>query len=772
MMLSRAFRGLWLLLGLVLLFRSTEARAQCTQQQGASLIRSQQMAEIVRLRAAVVRSSCPGIAAHLASFNTLGAAFNQFTNTLPRPNPQSLCVLADATAADVSVMRTQVETALAECAHMEAFRQETCGTWRQSYDPHAQSLRAPPARADRTALAAALDARVLPVRALCTNPDLHVFSATSVLDRERAKGALVAFIALSPASRDALTVAQVERFPSAPLTGGGDAPSVISLIGGAATGSGADATALISLLVQGVSQFVATRARAEFNLFVIERLRRSLCTEDTVPKQLMERTCAFLSTNTDFLSASFGATFVASIADDASHLPQALGIVVDRAVGDGRAIKLGTDPFSIPNAHRGTALLLARTSLALVSALGESTDIRSVARAVEAIAERTVNGVSPYCGEDVLCGPAAAGLRLLAQVTIAIENQRLRPDEALDPVAAAAIVDSIRAIDARATLLTADMVIEAARDVQDIIAGARQLRAATTAEARVAAIEPLVTAWVALVNLSLRATVANPPQLPEGLPSFVTAIASGSMPRVVSRGIALVPAVLRSMGQAAVISQVLPPEVIRALQFGADLSAATSPEQVSSVIESVAMPVGGWQYKGRSSFAITLGSFVGLASGGEFALGTTLLEPQQGYRGQLFAPVGFDFTGGLGCGWTFGAMISVINVGSMIPVTPAPSVPTMMGMGTSTSSAATRQMNPLSFIEPGAFLRFGIANTPVVLGAGASYLPYAHRVERTINGAAVLQDEAAVSVFGFLSIDVSIWQVFQIPRKVGATENL
>ncbi len=769
------FRGLWLVLGLVLLFRSTESRAECLPAQRAALIRSTQFGELMRLRAAVERANCPGIAAYLGTLANVSPAFSRFASTLPGPNAQPLCMLSAVTAADVPVIERQVETALAECAQLQAFRRETCDLL-VPYDAHTASLRTARAGAVPRAgggVADALDARVAPVRPFCAAPSMQTFNAPTLtlLEREQAKGAVVAFAALTNSARAALTAAQVNAFPSAQLTGGGDAPNVAGLIAGAVSGSSADATSLVSLLVQGVAQFVATRARAEFNLYVINRLRQTICAADTVPAQLMEHTCTFLSTGTDVLSPSFGATFVAAIADDASRLPQSLGVVIDRAVGLDREITLEGQRFSIVEAQRGTALLLARASLALVSSLGSSTDVRSIARAVDTIALRSTNNVSPYCGQSASCDAARQGLRLVAQLTIAIENQRLRPEESLSTEAADAIVDSIQAIVPSAALLTSEMVIEGARDVQDIVTAARQLRAASTSDARVAAIEPLMGAWVALINLSLRAALQNPPQLPEGLPAFVVALASGSMPRVVSRAIALVPAVLRAAGQSSVIAQVLPPVVIRALQFGADLSAATSADQVSAVIESVAMPVGGWLYKGRSRFSITLGSFVGVAGGNEYALGTTLLTPRQGFRGQLFAPVGFDFASGLGHGWTIGAMLSVINVGSLVALTPTPSSPTALGAANASSTEATRQMSPLSFIEPGVFLRLGIANSPVVVGGGASYLPYAHRVERTINGASALQDEAAVSVFGFLSIDVSIWQLFQSPRVVGATEN-
>src|SRR5690349_3405396 len=93
------------------------------------------------------------------------------------------------------------------------------------------------------------------------------------------------------------------------------------------------------IVVRAIAGFLEKRAKAEFRLFILKRLRNKLCDEEDGHADWMPNTCAFIGTSADdaALPLSLGPGFRAALVLDAVELP---GRIVEKRLSQGATDKL------------------------------------------------------------------------------------------------------------------------------------------------------------------------------------------------------------------------------------------------------------------------------------------------------------------------------------------------------------------------------------------------------------------------------------------------
>lgn len=489
----------------------------------------------------------------------------------------------------------------------------------------------------------------------------------------------------------------------------------------AGTGAVDTATTFISMALEGIARFMQNRARAEIQLYLVDRVREEVCAPNSLGALYLRTTCAFLGTRDDLFAPTFGPTFIAAVADDALHLPARFGEHMDAHKAD----------------FPGLPGVMARASVRLVESLSVTVDLAENAAAVR-------ETMRVWCPQpsDQACVQGVTALRVglaliegAARHSDVLENQAFR-DELFDAVRLLA-GDSVHLERARF-----DAILARAVDVREAV---QAYQRAQDRDARIARVEPLANAVIGMFNEAL--DFADPARalarFPASLASFLDAVARGSVADVVLRATRVALDVTRDAAQRDHLR--VSPDVLRVLSLGGDLAAARSAEQVSAAMESFSAPVGSWRLKSHHRFTLSVGGAFGIAGGAEWAQSAAHLPAAEALpMGQLFAPVGIDLSWSPCRCMHVGLLLPIVDVGALVP---------LGGAGDE-----ARRFSPTSFLAPGAFLRLGFSGVPVVLGAGVSYRPFAHVVAPIGGGAD--QVDASVAVLAFAAIDVPIYMLW------------
>ncbi len=514
----------------------------------------------------------------------------------------------------------------------------------------------------------------------------------------------------------------------------------LGLVGGAGSDPATEAVdavaptaSFVTTALEGLAQFLQSRARAEIQLFVIDRIRHAVC-ETPAVRLFLPATCTFLGRGDDFFAASFGTAFVAAVNDDALHLPAHFGDYIDET----------------PDTFPGTGGLLLRAGLALTSSLGERVDLTAQATDVQQV----VDAWNCVAG-DTACGEWKSalhfGLVALAGVSrFSPGTSDDRRDDLFRVLTALAEIDHRTLDRGRFDDLVAR--VERLRTLTE------QYNTAATASAREALVEPITAAVVALVNESIDLADGQRqyPRIPGSVAGLFGAVARRAVGDVLAGAsrvtLDLLHAAQRTGHTTIADSAVsVPGEALRVLAFGADLGAARTPEQVSAAIDSFAAPVGSWRVKARNSFTLSLGGAFGIAGGQEWAhSGGTPANPiaaRSGGFGAIFAPVGLDVSFGVGP-VHLGLLLPIVDLGAFVPL--------------SAARDDARNLNPLSFLAPGAMIRVGFAGLPIIVGGGVSYHPFAYAVAPTSGGSSV--ENPSVTFSGFVAVDIPIFTFASVAR--------
>lgn len=188
-----------------------------------------------------------------------------------------------------------------------------------------------------------------------------------------------------------------------------------------------------------------------------------------------------------------------------------------------------------------------------------------------------------------------------------------------------------------------------------------------------------------------------------------------------------------------------------AVSTAVSLAAARDADAVRGILEQLVAPVGSWRGK-REGPMVSVTGLVGVAAFRDRLLAAESLDT---FGAGLHASIGLDLNLAGGSVGTFGFYVPLLDLGGIA------SVP--FGLDTERQVGGTEQrveteVDLLSIVSPGAYLRLGIARTPFVIGGGVSFVPNA-RVLRTVDLAG--NDETrtlnAVRVQVFLATDVTLW---------------
>lgn len=183
-------------------------------------------------------------------------------------------------------------------------------------------------------------------------------------------------------------------------------------------------------------------------------------------------------------------------------------------------------------------------------------------------------------------------------------------------------------------------------------------------------------------------------------------------------------------------------ETYRLLMIAGDIASANGTSDLSTTINSIAGPTGGYMYKTITPGLLTLTGLVGLdyerdqVSGG--GISTSVVA-----RG-AFAPIGFEIS--TPCwGTSCGLLASLIDVGNLLSYSNTKST----SGGTISSGPNTTFAQVLS---PGLYYVQGFKDSPFVIGIGASRTPRLRVAEISNTGK---QDLDAYRVMIFIAIDVT-----------------
>lgn len=192
--------------------------------------------------------------------------------------------------------------------------------------------------------------------------------------------------------------------------------------------------------------------------------------------------------------------------------------------------------------------------------------------------------------------------------------------------------------------------------------------------------------------------------------------------------------------------------VARALPIVTQLAKAESADEVATILEAAAAPVGSYRQKSKRRM-VSITAFVGGAAGQEY------IENEWGTPINVFAPIGLHaswpaFEGNVGL------FVSLVNLGNLVSQRFDEDARTS-GPGEVTTISGEPSQSIEQVFSPGVFLSTTIAG-PFVFGAGVQVVPGAREVTTTTmlpSGALVSEtkDRSAVQLLGFIGIDVTIF---------------
>lgn len=186
--------------------------------------------------------------------------------------------------------------------------------------------------------------------------------------------------------------------------------------------------------------------------------------------------------------------------------------------------------------------------------------------------------------------------------------------------------------------------------------------------------------------------------------------------------------------------------VTRALAFGTELAEAETAEDVEQVLESFAAPVGSYARK-RHQIGVSVTALLAAQTGFElYPTRSRRSLPSVGGLLGFQLSLGLDFTLPLQSWGSLGLYFPVLNLSPFA------------SFAAGDDLEAEPAFEGASFVSPGLFVRWGIGDTPFVVGGGVSYTPDLRRYDFVgTTGAPQSEFLGAVQVGLFVGVDATIW---------------
>ncbi len=188
------------------------------------------------------------------------------------------------------------------------------------------------------------------------------------------------------------------------------------------------------------------------------------------------------------------------------------------------------------------------------------------------------------------------------------------------------------------------------------------------------------------------------------------------------------------------------------LKFGSFMAAmaqADSSNEVADIIEAYALPAGSSTMKKYSRFNMSINSYVGLF-GGKEELRDVEGNPTE-WTGSLSAPLGFAASWGLDGKGAISLYGSLIDIGALTAF-----------RFNDTTTVDIPKIKLKNIYAPGVFLVYGLPkNIPVSIGAGMQVNPGL----REVNTAGNTIESSTIRYGIFISVDIPLWNLVNIPRS-------
>jgi hypothetical protein len=154
-------------------------------------------------------------------------------------------------------------------------------------------------------------------------------------------------------------------------------------------------------------------------------------------------------------------------------------------------------------------------------------------------------------------------------------------------------------------------------------------------------------------------------------------------------------------------------EIYKYINFGAQLSAANTNDEMKAAIENFVLPPLSVKQKRVSSWDFSLIGSPGIYLGHEH-----LENGEKNYfkfnGWGIYAPIGFDLSAAIGKGWSLSLFVPIIDLGAIFKYNFQPQVKDSIDYSSFTFS---------NFFSPGIYAKVGIKNSPLSVGIGFEYLP-------------------------------------------------
>lgn len=199
----------------------------------------------------------------------------------------------------------------------------------------------------------------------------------------------------------------------------------------------------------------------------------------------------------------------------------------------------------------------------------------------------------------------------------------------------------------------------------------------------------------------------------------------------------------------------LPPKLRAFVPFLTELSNAKSSADVEAAIAAAAAPVGSYATKYQRS-AVTVTAFVGGSFGREW------VQFQSKWTGSnvggVFAPVGLHATTPLCPHFNLGVLLSVIDLGSLASSRLQAESSTNATTGTTSTVSTNSTIGLAQIFSPGLYLTAGLGGGPITLGVGGVITP-GLRQEVTTDVSGVVTSSTNLASFrvqAFLAFDLTL----------------
>lgn len=462
------------------------------------------------------------------------------------------------------------------------------------------------------------------------------------------------------------------------------------------------------------TDFLVGRARAELVVFVKERISDKVC-GSPIAKRLLVETCGALTGSDDLMSGLPGA-----LRDDFDALPTRLhGFAIDHLKDVQPALKPAAcfaiaawDMYPVLRDDGPVGVLRALAEYPQPAACdGALTPVTRWAKVLAPVVEGVVAGT--LAGQQ-LDGPALrATLRQLAGGAGFSDEEQTRLTAAMPAV--------LRLIELVGTAVRAGQV-----------------------DRKVAA-----RAATLLANV-LTAAMPDPKQAPlsEALLGIAD-LASSRYATGLHHLLTAAEAALPSGGSA----------VLKALvDYGlllASLAEAQTDQEVQSILESAAAPIGSWRDYRRGGVAGFLGGLAGLSGGVEIGVGDTVAA------GAPFLPIGFELGGKAFEHSSWNLLFSVVDLGALAAT--RLDAKDAGGLGMTGTVREAPDVGFAAVFAPGVFAGIGLGESPFVLGIGAQYLPASRAVFSCPDASpcADTRSDPVVRAMAFLAIDLPVFPLFR-----------